>query len=148
MVRTGVVAAMAMLTWTGGLAAGGLGPASGGVVVIDPAVLEPVTLTPVAPTPGPTPLEWLRYVRPQEGREVVVDVGGVPVRTIEWWDPVEVRVRTESGAALTDQERAAIRAQAVTCRRGEPTGQVERTELSGTFVIEYRCARLQGFEDQ
>ncbi len=140
--RTGLGAMV--LAWATAAGAADLEQGAGGLVVVDPVVLAPVILVPAPVEVGPTPLEWLRYVRPQEGRDVVVSIGGVPVRTIEWWEPVEVRVRTESGAALTERERAAIRAQAVTCRRGEPAGQVERTERNGTFVIEYRCTRYQG----
>jgi hypothetical protein len=120
--------------------AGGFGPSLDGSGVV---------LVPAAAAVEPTPLEWLRYIRPREGRDVVVPVvGGGSVQTIEWWRPVELRVRTESGAALTERERAAIRAEAVRCRRGTPASAEERTESNGTFVIEYRCAWLQGYEDQ
>jgi hypothetical protein len=147
MARIGIrVATMAALAWAGAVGAQEPVP-TGGVVVIDPAVLTPTVLAP-EPGIGRAPLELRRFQRPPEGREVVVTVGGVPIRTIEWAEPVELRVRTESGATLTEVVRAAVRAQVVTCRRGEPTATVERTEVNGTFIIEYRCTRLQGFEDQ
>lgn len=94
----------------------------------------------------PTALEWLRYVHPRVGRNVVVAGAGVRVPAIEWRHPVEVRVRTESGAALTEPERAAIRDLALVCRRGDVRNATEHTEMNGTFVIEYDCAWLQGFD--
>jgi hypothetical protein len=134
---TKIVIALALMA-ASSAQAGGFAPDGSGVVLV-----------PAVATVEPTPLEWLRYIRPREGRDVVVPVvGGGSVQTIEWWRPVEVRVRTESGAALTERERAAIRAEAIRCRRGEPAVTEERTESNGTFVIEYRCAWLQGFEDQ
>jgi hypothetical protein len=101
-----------------------------------------------APRAEPTPLEWLRYVRPKVGRDVVVPAtNGTSVRTIEWRHPVEVRVRTESGAALTGPEQAAIRQLALICDRGGVADVSTRTERNGTFVVEYGCVWLQGYED-
>lgn len=129
------------------------------VVALGPGGAGAADLLVVAPgavpgaVPGvvvlPTPLEWLRYVRPQVGRDVVVPTtAGATVATIEWWQPVEVRVRTESGLALSEPEKAAILAEALTCRRGEPADARTYVERNGTYVIEYRCAWLQGSEGQ
>ena len=95
-----------------------------------------------------TPLEWFREFRPKIGREVTVLVDGVARRTIEWRYPVEVRVRTKSGAALTGAEQAAIRDRAVVCRQGVPTNASTTTELGGTFVVEFDCVRLQSYAAQ
>ena len=94
----------------------------------------------------PTPLEWLRYMHPREGRNVTIAGNGTSIPSIEWRYPVEVRVRTESGAALPDRERAAIRDLALVCDRGEVRDVTERTEPNGTYVVEYGCAWLQGFD--
>lgn len=102
----------------------------------------------IVPEIEPTPLEWLRYVRPEEGREVTVPVDGTWVRTIEWKRPVEVRVRTESGEPLSVAEKAAIRELALVCDRGEATAPDDRVVPNGTYVIEYDCTWLQGQEDQ
>ena len=96
----------------------------------------------------PTPLEWVRHVRPRVGRATTVPVNGVLVPTIEWRRPVEVRVRTESGEPLTDLERSAVRDLALVCDRGEVRDVADLLERNGTFVVEYDCAWLQGFEDR
>lgn len=99
-------------------------------------------------TPGPTPLEWVRHVRPRIGRDVVIPVSGATVRTIEWRRPVEVRVRSESGAELTAAERQAVLALAPVCDRGEARDVRDLLERNGTYVVEYDCAWLQGFEER
>lgn len=103
-----------------------------------------------APIPAraaePTPLEWVRHVRPRIGRSVAVPSNGVLVPTIEWRRPVEVRVRTESGEPLTDLERRAVRDLALVCDRGEVRDVADLLERNGTYVVEYDCAWLQGFE--
>ncbi len=105
----------------------------------------PVALVgPGAGSTEPTPLEWRRHVMPWRGQRVTVLVNGVPVPDIEWRSRNEVRVRTESGAPLTEVERQAIRSQALVCQRGELRDPIERIELNGTLVLEYDCARLQG----
>jgi hypothetical protein len=134
------MAAGLALAGTAGLA-GGFGPVTGPGVAVGTEV--------VAVGREPTPLEWLRYVRSKVGRNVVVPAtDGTVVRTIEWRHPVEVRVRTESGAALTPAEQVAVRDLALVCNRGEARDVSTRTELNGTFVVEYGCVRLQGVSDQ
>ena len=96
----------------------------------------------------PTPLEWVRHVRPRVGRNTTVPVDGVLVPTIEWRRPVEVRVRTESGEPLTNRELRAVLDLAVICERGEVRDVADLLERNGTFVVEYDCAWLQGFEDR
>jgi hypothetical protein len=95
----------------------------------------------------PTPLEWVRHVRPRIGRDTAVPVNGVLVPTIEWRRPVEVRVRTESGEPLTEEERRAVLDLAQVCDRGEVRDVSDLLERNGTYVVEYDCAWLQGFED-
>jgi hypothetical protein len=131
------MAALAMLA-AGSAEAGGFGRVAEGSGTI---------LVPAAGAEA-TQLEWLRYARQREGRRVVVPLGAGQVATIEWWQPVEVRVRTESGRGLTGPEQAAVSAEAMTCRRGEPRDASARTERNGTFVVEFRCAWLQGLEGQ
>lgn len=91
-------------------------------------------------------LEYVRYVQPRIGRNAVVPVGGASVATIEWRRPVEFRARTETGAPLTSGDRAAALEMAQACERGSPRDIVERTERTGTYVVELDCVWLQGFE--
>jgi hypothetical protein len=117
----------------GGAEAGGFAPVTS------------VTSVPAsAVAPEPAPLEWLRYVGPQVGRNVTVQVGGAIVPGIEWHRDIEVRVRTESGALLTPAEQDSVQAQALVCGRGEVRGATRRLEPNGTLVIDYDCAWLQG----
>ena len=97
-----------------------------------------------APIVVPTPLEWLRYVGPQVGRNVTAQVDGVLRPTIEWHRDIQVRVRTESGALLTPAEQDSVQSQALVCGRGEVRGPTRRVEPNGTLVIDYDCAWLQG----
>jgi hypothetical protein len=127
------ILAAAVLGIAPGAWAGGFAPV--GMVATVPAPIV---------APEPTPLEWLRHVGPQVGRDVVVPVAGGQIRTIEWHRDVTVRVRTESGAPLTHAEQAAVRDLALVCRRGEARGGVERVEPNGTYVIDYDCAWIQG----
>jgi hypothetical protein len=121
--------------------AGGFAPLDGPGVAVGAAVATVER--------EPTSLEWLRYVYPKIGRNVVVPTTtGTSVRTIEWRHPVEVRVRTESGAALTGPEQAAIRDLALVCDRGRVREVSTRTEMNGTFVVNYGCVWLQGYDDQ
>jgi hypothetical protein len=128
-----VAVVLAGLALAGGAQAGGFAP-----------VTSVSTAPVVGVAPEPLPLEWLRIVGPQVGRDVVVPVNGVPVATIEWRREVAVRVRTESGAPLSLAEQASVRATAMTCRHGEVRSPMERTEPNGTYVVEYACAWLQG----
>lgn len=91
-------------------------------------------------------LEYVRYVQPRIGRSAVVPVGGTSVATIEWRRPVELRARTETGGPLTSADRVAALELAQACERGAPRDIVERTERSGTYVVELDCVWLQGFE--
>ena len=91
-------------------------------------------------------LELVLYEQPRIGRDAVVPVGGASVATIEWRRPVELRARTETGEPLTPGDRAAVLAMAQACDRGSPRNVAERTELSGTYVVELDCVWLQGFE--
>ena len=135
-------------TW---LAAAGLCWGTG-VLAADLGVAPPSGLVAVSPstvvTAEPTPLEWVREVRPWIGHDTTVPVNGVLVPTIEWRRPVEVRVRTESGEPLTERERLAVRDLALVCDRGEVRDVSDLLERNGTFVVEYDCAWLQGFEDR
>ena len=92
----------------------------------------------------PAALEWVSYEGPWTGRRVVATVNGASVRTIEWRLRNEVRVRTGSGAALTNTQRRAVTDLALNCRQGKARDPVAMLELNGTFVVEYDCARLQG----
>lgn len=106
-----------------------------------------VAVAPGAVAAGePMPLEWVRHVRPRIGRATAVPAGGVAVRTIEWRRPVEVRVRTVSGAVLGAAGERAVRDRALVCDRGEVRDPATRTETNGTFVVTYDCAWLQGLE--
>ena len=132
-------AAVAVLAWAAPLGAADLVAVAPGTVV----AVVPGT----AVVAEPTPLEWVRHVRPRIGRDTAVPVNGVLVPTIEWRRPVEVRVRTESGEPLTEQERRAVLDLAQVCDRGEVVDVTDLLERNGTYVIEYDCAWLQGFED-
>ena len=138
--RIGALGVAMLVAWGGPGQAGGFVSVEQGQMVVTPAT----TVSDVEPTP----LEWLRYVRPKVGRDVAVVVDGQSVRTIEWRHPVEVRVRTESGAALTGPEQAAVLDLAQVCHRGEVRGVTGTTEFNDTFVVEYDCAWLQGYEGQ
>jgi hypothetical protein len=93
-----------------------------------------------------TPLEGVRETYPRIGRNVLANLNGAAVPTIEWRNPVEVRVRTFSGISLSEGERAGVRALADECLRGAPRLVSERTETNGTFVVRYDCVWLQGYE--
>jgi hypothetical protein len=101
----------------------------------------------VGTTPdGAADLELVIYEQPRIGRNAVVPVGGASVATIEWRRPVELRARTESGMPLTAGHRAEVLEIAQACERGSPRDVAERTERSGTYVVELDCVWLQGFE--
>ena len=138
--RIGALGVAMLVAWGGPGQAGGFVSVEQGQMVVTPAT----TVSDVEPTP----LEWLRYVRPKVGRDVAVVVDGQSVRTIEWRHPVEVRVRTESGAALTRPEQDAVLDLAQVCHRGEPRDVNATTEFNDTFVVEYDCTWLQGYESQ
>jgi hypothetical protein len=105
-----------------------------------------VVVAPGAVVVEPTPLEVVRHERPRIGRDTAVQVGAALVPTIEWRRPVEVRARTESGELLSELDRRAVRDLALVCDRGEVVGVEELLERNGTFVVEFDCAWLQGFE--
>lgn len=88
-------------------------------------------------------LEWVRHEGPRVGQRVVAVNDGSLIQTIEWRLRNEVRVRSVSGAALTDTQRQAITNLALVCRQGEARDPVASLELNGTFVIEYDCLRSQ-----
>ena len=138
--RIGALGVAMLVAWGGPGQAGGFVSVEQGQMVVTPAT----TVSDVEPTP----LEWLRYVRPKVGRDVAVVVDGQSVRTIEWRHPVEVRVRTESGAALTRPEQDAVLDLAQVCHRGVPRDVNATTEFNDTFVVEYDCTWLQGYEGQ
>lgn len=93
-----------------------------------------------------TPLEGVREVYPRVGRNVVANLDGAAVPTIEWRIPIELRVRTFSGVPLTEGQKAAVVALAPECLRGEPRDVSTRVEVNLTFVVLYDCVWLQGFE--
>jgi hypothetical protein len=138
--RIGALGVAMLVAWGGPGQAGGFVSVEQGQMVVTPATTVSVA--------EPTPLEWLRYVRPKVGRDVAVVVDGQSVRTIEWRHPVEVRVRTESGVALTRPEQDAVLDLAQVCHRGEPRSVRATTEFNDTFVVEYDCTWLQGYEGQ
>ena len=138
--RIGALGVAMLVAWGGPGQAGGFVSVEQGQMVVTPAT----TVSDVEPTP----LEWLRYVRPKVGWDVAVVVDGQSVRTIEWRHPVEVRVRTESGAALTRPEQDAVLDLAQVCHRGVPRDVNATTEFNDTFVVEYDCTWLQGYEGQ
>ena len=134
---------MTRWVWIAVLATFGMAGTASGADLIAP------TATPIAlagqsvGAAEPTRLDWLRHVGPWTGRRVVASVGGKIYPTIEWRSRNEVRVRTESGASLAESERQAVVALALVCNRGEVRDPTTRVELTGTFVVEYDCARLQ-----
>ena len=138
--RIGALGVAMLVAWGGPGQAGGFVSVEQGQMVVTPAT--------TASDVEPTSLEWLRYVRPKVGRDVAVVVDGQSVRTIEWRHPVEVRVRTESGAALTRPEQDAVLDLAQVCHRGVPRDVNATTEFNDTFVVEYDCTWLQGYEGQ
>ncbi len=138
MIRSTVGVLAAALAWaTPVVAADLVGVAPVAVVVTDPSAL-PVRAT---------PLEGVRETYSRIGRNVVANVNGAAVPTIEWRNPLELRVRTFSGISLSEGERAGVRALADECLRGAPQYVSERTESNGTFVVRYDCVWLQGFEE-
>lgn len=138
--RIGALGVAVLVAWGGPGQAGGFVSVEQGQMTVTPATTASVA--------EPTPLEWLRYVRPRVGQDVSAVVDGRTVRTIEWRHPVEVRVRTESGAPLTGAEQDAVLDLALVCDRGEVRGATGSTEFNDTFVVEYDCAWLQGYESQ
>ncbi len=132
-----IVGALAALAWAAPVAAADLV----GVAPVAVVVAGPGTVAVRA-----TPLEGVREIYPRIGRNVVANVNGAAVPTIEWRNPVELRVRTFSGVPLTEGERAGVRALADECLRGAPRLVSERTEANDTFVVRYDCVWLQGFE--
>lgn len=142
MAKRATLAVMAAVCW------GSVGGAAD-LVAVSPSAEDFVAASPsVVALVEPTPLEWVRYVRPWIGRSTAVPVNGVLVPTIEWRRPVEVRVRTESGEPLTERERVAVRDLALVCDRGQVRDVTDLLERNGTFVVEYDCAWLQGFEER
>ena len=127
--------AAAVLGAAGTAGAGGVAPPYGTVA----AVTVPAS---VAPEAGR--LERLRYQGPLMGHDTLAVVNGVQVATIEWSHEVTARVRTTTGVALTEAERASIRSQELVCRRGELRAGPEYTEPNGTLVLNYACVWLQG----
>jgi len=128
-------AAVAVLGGTGVAEAGGFAPPYGTVATV---------VAPTSAAPGVSGLEWVRQESPQIGRNVLAVLDGVQVATIEWRHEVTARVRTRSGAALTEAERASVRSQALVCRRGEVRAGPEYIEPNGTYVLKFACVWTQG----
>jgi hypothetical protein len=110
-------AAAMILGLAGGAEAGGFAPVT--------SVTSVTSVPASAVAPEPTPLEWLRQVGPQVGRNVTVEAGGALVPGIEWHRDIQVRVRTESGRSSRPPSRTRCRPRrwsAGAARSGAPRG--------------------------